>query len=845
MACSLLCTCAVECIQAGRAWSASALEAQGRIEVRGSKAANLFVSFLVWILIAVFGPGAIASTSEPFVQSRPATAGAKRAKKTPAAVQVSLIYPANGVLAPNQPQMIQLGVTVQPKSGTQLNKYRLQLKVLRTNGKKVLADSIQPTQTSLVTTLNMGAVAPGDYELAAELVQSGSKAQAPQRIRIRKTQDPMPTPTPTATPTSTPSTPTATATATVTQTATATKTATSTSTLTATATRTATPTPTPSVRVNTSGNCADSTSMLPSRRNRHRDRYCHSTPDGDDYSDRDRNCNRDAHGDRHLRASQARPVRRQHQQRWVSREGVLQIGMHRLRYALRRMHRSGRWVGAGEYAGERRLHGFQCRLSQSTTLTPPPGLTSGGSCVTVANTEICDFYKIANNESGDYTFSFNGTAYPIVTYGEYSGAASTCFDPAVRGTQATTGNSLTVNYGSPTVSGEMLEMGFGSGSTFGVAGPSDLTQRYMKDERSFAYFGMYYGDNQTFSSAGSQTASQGGASMVGIVEGIVPGATTPVATATATATQTATATSTRTPTSTATATATGTAIASATTTGTATATTTRTATATATATQTATASATATSTATTTATATATSTASDTATATTSATPTATATDTQTATATATSTATASATPTTTATATRTATNTQTATATATATSTATRTATLTATATRTATATVTATSSSGTPTATSTAGIPVAAVASTPAALVGGVNRMGVNLGQQDFFGAADFMQNMFDDPGFEPPTDGHLISCRQRLDEQQLLGQQGQRRGDRLLGRSEGFGQNGCCSRNDFYDHQFCRGGSTRLAHVLRAVRRWLRELPWRKFQRRPEIEGTSPPT
>ena len=49
--------------------------------------------------------------------------------------------------------------------------------------------------------------------------------------------------------------------------------------------------------------------------------------------------------------------------------------------------------------------------------------------------------------------------------------------------------------------------------------------------------------------------------------------------------------------------------------------------------------------------------------------------------------------------------------------------------------------------------------VASTPAALVGGVYRMGVNLGQQDFNGAADFMQNLFDNPGFEPPTDGHLI--------------------------------------------------------------------------------------
>src|SRR5580704_17024698 len=228
----------------------SASEALGRVEVRRSKAANWFVSFLVLIMIAVPVPSAIASTGEPFVQSQPA---AKKAKKTPAAVQVSLIYPANGVLAPNQPQMVQVGVTVQPKSGTQLNKYRLKLTVLKTNGKKVLADSIQPTQTSLVTTLNMGAVAPGDYEVAAELVQSGSKAQA-QRIRIRKTQDPVPTPTPTATPTPTSSTPTATATATVTQTATATKTATATSTLTATATPTATATFAPVKPVQYGGN---------------------------------------------------------------------------------------------------------------------------------------------------------------------------------------------------------------------------------------------------------------------------------------------------------------------------------------------------------------------------------------------------------------------------------------------------------------------------------------------------------------------------------------------------------------------------------------------------------------
>ena len=155
-----------------------------------------------------------------------------------------------------------------------------------------------------------------------------------------------------------------------------------------------------------------------------------------------------------------------------------------------------------------------------------------------------------------------GAAYPIVTYGEYSGSASTRLILPLEVSEVTSGNSLTVNYGSPSVSGEILEMGFGSGSTFGGRGPSNLSQRYLKDEQAFVYFGMYFGDGKSFSSAGTETATQGGSATVGHRGGIVPGATTPVVTATATATPTATVTSTRTPTATATATATGTVTAS-------------------------------------------------------------------------------------------------------------------------------------------------------------------------------------------------------------------------------------------------------------------------------------------
>ena len=60
------------------------------------------------------------------------------------------------------------------------------------------------------------------------------------------------------------------------------------------------------------------------------------------------------------------------------------------------------------------------------------------------------------------------------------------------------------------------------------------------------------------------------------------------------------------------------------------------------------------------------------------------------------------------------------------------------------------------TPTATPGATL-TAQVASTPA--LTSVNRIGVNLSGNDSGSASDYMQNMFDNPGFEPITDAHLI--------------------------------------------------------------------------------------
>ena len=56
-----------------------------------------------------------------------------------------------------------------------------------------------------------------------------------------------------------------------------------------------------------------------------------------------------------------------------------------------------------------------------------------------------------------------------------------------------------------------------------------------------------------------------------------------------------------------------------------------------------------------------------------------------------------------------------------------------------------------------SAAGTLTAEVSSSPG--FSGVNRMGLNIVGNDYDGAGDYMQNLFDNPGFEPSTDGHLI--------------------------------------------------------------------------------------
>ena len=167
----------------------------------------------------------------------------------PASLQLSIIYPSNGILTPGQSQVVQVAAAIQPSPGTPIHAYLLMLKVRGQNGNALFANSFNPTKANSLASLNMKQLSPGNYTVTAQLQYNGTSVAAPQKYQITKSgSGNFGTPTPTATATvSRTSTPTSTSTRTAIATATPTSTRTviATSTRTSTSTRTATATPTP------------------------------------------------------------------------------------------------------------------------------------------------------------------------------------------------------------------------------------------------------------------------------------------------------------------------------------------------------------------------------------------------------------------------------------------------------------------------------------------------------------------------------------------------------------------------------------------------------------------------
>jgi hypothetical protein len=177
-----------------------------------------------------------------------ANAGIAAQSSPPASLQLSLVYPSNGVLVPGQSQVVQVAAAIQPSPGTAIHAYLLMVKVHGPNGHTLVVDSFYPSRANPMATLNMKNLVPGDYSLTGELRHNATVVSASQKYRIRK-PEPSITPTPTATPTRTaPRTAIATPTPTRTGTKTSTPSATPRRRSTPTATRTAIPTATATLK---------------------------------------------------------------------------------------------------------------------------------------------------------------------------------------------------------------------------------------------------------------------------------------------------------------------------------------------------------------------------------------------------------------------------------------------------------------------------------------------------------------------------------------------------------------------------------------------------------------------
>lgn len=193
-----------------------------------------------------------------------AYAGVSARKQSPASLQLAIVYPPNGILTPGQSQVVQVVAAIQPSPGTKVSTYRLMLKVQGQNGRTLVSNSFNPTQSDSLATINMKKLSPGDYALTAQLQHNGTIVTASQQYNITKAANSV-TPTPTATATvSRTSTPTPTSTRTaITTTPTPTKASTRTAIATPTATATASATGTASA---TSRPTATATTATPTAR---------------------------------------------------------------------------------------------------------------------------------------------------------------------------------------------------------------------------------------------------------------------------------------------------------------------------------------------------------------------------------------------------------------------------------------------------------------------------------------------------------------------------------------------------------------------------------------------------
>jgi hypothetical protein len=122
-------------------------------------------------LSAVLGLTRISSASE-LSSVRRSQASATPTPTAPT-LQMSLVYPANGILNPGGSETIQAALTVGPASAVPIHKYRAVIGVRNAKGRVVRNSSYRPSATQFLAAIGMKHVPPGDYYVTADLYHNG------------------------------------------------------------------------------------------------------------------------------------------------------------------------------------------------------------------------------------------------------------------------------------------------------------------------------------------------------------------------------------------------------------------------------------------------------------------------------------------------------------------------------------------------------------------------------------------------------------------------------------------------------------------------------------------------
>lgn len=122
----------------------------------------------------------------------------------PASLDVTVLYPSDGILKLGQSQLVRANITIGPPPGVPAHNYRLVTTIHNAVGNVVRSHSYHPAHTQSVGNVTMRGLSPGDYTFSVELYSGTTMVAQSRSSKITKKGKPIPTPTVTATPTGTP-----------------------------------------------------------------------------------------------------------------------------------------------------------------------------------------------------------------------------------------------------------------------------------------------------------------------------------------------------------------------------------------------------------------------------------------------------------------------------------------------------------------------------------------------------------------------------------------------------------------------------------------------------------------